>query len=242
MDESTSVLIPVAALQGESLSAAVVDLLSSVEVTLVGLHEVPDQTALEQARDQYGHRLRRRLSAYASLFPPDAKPVTSRTVFTHAPQKTIERIAIQEDSTAILLVNPAPVVDRVLVPIRGPVNLDQLTTMTAEVVDGTDAEVLLFHAARKEADRESGVELLSTAADQLATAGVDPGRIDTQVTVTRSPLRAITTAADDAEFVIIGERKPSLAERIFGDVADRLATSTDGPVLVVRKLRSTADK
>ena len=239
MDEPTAVLVPVAALQGESLSQAVVDLLSSVEVTLLGYYEVPDQTALEQARDQYGTRLQRRLSGYASLFDG---PVTTRTIFTHAPRDSIERIAIETESTAILLVNPAPVVDRVLVPIRGEVNLDQLMTTTAEVVDGTDAEVLLFHAARSESDRQAGEELLSSAADQLATAGVDRGRIDTQVTVTRSPLRAITTAADDAEFVIIGERKPSLADRIFGDVADRLATSTDGPVLVVRKLRSAADE
>ncbi|MEA1932342.1 MAG: universal stress protein [Euryarchaeota archaeon] len=238
MGASTAVLVPVAALQGESLSEAVVDLLSSVEVVLLGYHEVPDQTALEQARDQYGERLRRTLSAYASLFEPDAEHVATRTVFTHDVQDTIERIAIEEATTAILLPNPAPVIERVLVPIRGPVNLDQLTTTTAEVVDGTDSEVLLFHAAKSEADREIGEELLSTAADQLETAGVDRDRIETQLRVTRSPLRAITTAAEDSEFVIIGERKPSLADHIFGDVADRLAASTAGPVLVVRKLRS----
>jgi len=238
MGESTAVLVPVAALQGESLSEAVVDLLSSVEVVLLGYHEVPDQTALEQARDQYGERLRRTLLAYASLFEPDAEGVATRTVFTHNVQDTIERIAIEEETTAILLVYPAPVIERVLVPIRGTVNLDQLTTTTAEVVDGTDSEILLFHAARREYVRDDGEELLSTAADELAAAGVNPDRIDTQVRVTRSPIRAITTAADDAEFVIIGERKPSLADRIFGDVADRLAASTAGPVLVVRKLRS----
>ncbi|MFD1641596.1 universal stress protein [Halohasta litorea] len=238
MGASTAVLVPVAALQGESLSEAVVDLLSSVEVVLLGYHEVPDQTALEQARDQYGERLRRTLSAYASLFEPNAERVATRTVFTHDVQDTIERIAIEEATTAILLPNPAPVIKRVLVPIRGPVNLDQLTTTTAEVVDGTDSEVLLFHAAKSEADRETGEELLSTAADQLETAGVDRDRIETQLRVTRSPLRAITTAAEDSEFVIIGERKPSLADHIFGDVADRLAASTAGPVLVVRKLRS----
>jgi len=239
MDEPTAVLVPVAALQGESLSQAVVDLLSSVEVTLLGYHEVPDQTALEQARDQYGTRLQRRLSGYASLFDG---PVSTRTIFTHAPRSSIERVAIETESTAILLVNPAPVVDRLLVPIRGPPLLEQLTATTAAVIADTDAEILLFHAARSEADRESGQELLSTAADQLATAGVEPDRIATAVRVTRSPIRAITTAAEDSEFVIIGERKPSLADRIFGDVADRLATSTDGPVLVVRKLRSAADE
>lgn len=241
MGESTSVLVPVAVLQGESLSEAVIDLLSSVDVVLLGYHEVPDQTATEQASDQYGERLRRRLSEYASLFKPHAEGVATRTVFTHNVQETIERIAIEEETTAILLVNPAPVVNRVLVAIRGPVNLDQITVTTAEVVDGTDSEVQLFHAARSETDREVGEELLSTAADQLATEGVDPDRIATRVCVRRSPIRAITTAAEDSEFVIIGERKPSLVDRIFGDVTDRLASSTDGPVLVVRKLRSGSD-
>jgi len=241
MGESTSVLVPVAALQGESLSEAVVDLLSSVEVVLLGYHEVPDQTALEQARDQYNGRLRRRLSAYASLFESDAESVTTRTVFTHTAQDTIERIAIEEETTAILLVNPAPVIEHVLVPIRGPANLDQLTTTTAEVVDRTDAEIRLFHAARSDTDRAAGQQLLSSAADQLAAAGVDRDRITTQIRVTRSPIRAISAAAETAEFVIIGERKPSVTDRIFGNVAERLATSTAGPVLVVRKLRSAND-
>ena len=239
MAAPTSVLVPVAALQGESVSGAVADLLSSVDVTLLGYHEVPDQTALEQARDQYGTRLRRRLAGYASLFDG---PVATRTVFTHTPRNSIERIAIETASTAILLGTPAPVVDRILLPIRGAALLEQLTTTTADVADGTDAEVRLFHAARRAADREAGEELLSTAADRLAAAGVDPDRIDSEVRVTRSPLRAITTAAETAEFVIIGERKPSLADRIFGDVADRLAASTAGPVLVVRTLRSADEK
>ena len=240
MGNSMSVLVPVAPLQGETLSEAVAELLSSVEVTLLGFHEVPDQTGLEQARDSYGQRLQRTVSAYASLFDPEARGVAVRTVFTHSPQTTIERIAIEEDSTGILLANPAPVIERVLVPVRGPVNLDQITTMTAEVVDGTNADVVLFHAARRQRNRPAGEELVSTAADQLAEAGLDPARITSVVRVTRSPLRAITTAADSTEFVIIGERKPSLVDRIFGDVANRLARSTAGPVLVVRKLNSAA--
>lgn len=237
MAASTAVLVPLAALQGETLSEATAEVLSSADVVLVGYHELPDQTATEQARDQYESRLSRRLDEYASLFE-ETNPVRRRTVFTHNPQQTIERIAIEEQATAILLANPAPSIQRVLVAIRGPVNLEQLTSTTADIVAETDCEICLYHAARPKADPEAGHQLLATATDQLIEAGVDPDRITTQLEVTRSPLRAVTTAADDSEFVIIGERKPSLVDHIFGDVADRLAAATAGPVLVVRKLRS----
>lgn len=237
MSAPTSVLVPLAVLQGETVSEATAELLSSIDVTLLGYHEVPDQTATEQARDQYESRLRRRLDEYASLFD-ESVSLSTRTVFTHNPQKTTERIAIEEQATSILLVNPAPTIQRVLVPIRGLVNLDQLIATTADIIDGTASAVQFYHAAHPKADPEEGHQLLATATDQLVTAGVDPDRITTQLDVTRSPLRAITTAADDAEFVIIGEREPSLADHIFGDVADRLAAATAGPVLVVRKLRS----
>ena len=68
MPVSTSVLVPLAVLQGETLSEAAAELLSSVDIVLVGYHDVPDQTATEQARDAYEDRLRRRLDEHASLF------------------------------------------------------------------------------------------------------------------------------------------------------------------------------
>ena len=241
MARSTSVLVPLAVLKGETLSEPTAELLSSVDVVLVGYHELPDQTATEQARDQYGSRLSRRLDEYASLFG-DPDSLRTRTAFTHNPQQTIERIAVEEQTTAILLANPAPAIRRVLVALRGPVNLAQLTSTTADIVAETDCEICLYHAAHPKTDSDAGHQLLSTATTKLEAAGVEPSRITTQLDVTRSPLRAITTAADDAEFVIIGERKPSLVDHIFGDVADRLAAATAGPVLVVRKLRSEPEK
>lgn len=241
MPPSTSVLVPLAVLQGETLSESTAELLSSVDVVLLGYHELPEQTATEQARDQYENRLRRRLEEYSSLFD-DSVSLRTRIVFTHNPQQTTERIAIEERISSILLPNPAPTIQQILVAIRGSVNLDQLTSTTADIVAETDCEVCLFHAARTESSYEAGDQLLATATKQLVAAGVDPVRISTELTVTRSPLRAISTAAEAAEFVIIGEKAPSLADRIFGDVADRLATSTAGPVLVVRKLRSPAEK
>lgn len=164
-----------------------------------------------QARDQYNPRVQRKLANYESLFEEYGGQVTTKTVFTHDVENTVERIAIQQNTTAILLLNPTPVIEQLLVPIRGSRNLDQLLSTTAEIAAGTDTEIVCFHAVRPTESRTDGQQLLATATDRLQVAGV------------------------------AAERKPSVVDRIFGDVADRIADSSAAPVLVVRKLSADAD-
>jgi len=240
MSNAASVLVPVAVLQGEALSEALVDRLSSAEVILLGYHELPEQTATEQAHDQFNEQLQQKLDEYVDLFEGYGGTVTPRTVFTHDAPDTFERIAIEEDIGAILIPNAAPAVDRLLVPIRGPVNLGPILTMTAALGDD-DAEIALFHAAPGEDTRADGEQLLSSAADQLERAGLDADRISQQVVVTESPLRAISEAATDAGLVVIGEQEPSVVDRIFGDAADRIAEASASPVVVVRSNGPKAD-
>ncbi|MFW6321748.1 MAG: universal stress protein [Halohasta sp.] len=239
MDNPPSVLVPVAVLQGEAISEPLVDLLSSVEVTLLGYHEIPEQTATEQAHDQFNEQLQRKLDEYVDRFETNGGTVTPRTVFTHDAPETFKRIAIEEDIGAILVPNPAPAVDRILVPIRGRANLDPILAMTAAF--GGDAEIVLFHASPSEEKRADGEELLSTAASQLETAGVDADRISQQVVVSEAPIRAISDAAADTGLVVIGEKDPSVVDIIFGDAADRIAEAAASPVLVVRTDRSDED-
>ena len=240
MSNATSVLVPVAVLQGESLSEALVDRLAGLDVTLLGYHEIPDQTATEQAHDQFHEQMQRKLDEYVDLFAAHGGTVTPRTVFTHDALETFKRIAIEQDIGAILVPNPAPAVDRVLVPIRGRANLDPILSVTAAF--GGDAEIVLFHAAPSEDKRGDGEDLLSTAADQLEAGGVDPDRIARQLTVSDAPIRAISDAAADTGLVVIGEKDPSVVDIIFGDAADRIAEAAASPVLVVRTDRSDEDR
>ena len=240
MDNETSVLVPVAVLQGQALSEALVELLSNLDVTLLGYHEIPEQTATEQAHDQFNEQLQAKLEEYVELFERHGGAVVPRTVFTHNVQETSKRIAIEQDIGAILIGNPAPSVDRVLVPIRGQVNLDPILAMTAALVDD-ETDIVLFHAAPSETERADGDQLLSTAADQLEATGIAPDRIDRQLTVSDTPLRAISDAAADTGLVVIGEKDPSVVDIIFGDAADRIAEASASPVLVVRTDRSDND-
>lgn len=237
MANARGVLVPVAVLEGEALSEALVDRLSNVEVTLLGYHELPDQTATEQAHEQFTEQVQQTLDEYVALFEAHGGTVDPRVVFTHDAPETFERIAIEEDLAAILVPNPAPAIERILVPIRGAATLEPLLRMTTALSD--DAEIELFHVVASEDARGDGDQLLSTAADRLAAEDVDRDRISQQLTITETPIRAITEAAIDAGLVVIGEAEPSVADIVFGDAADRIAEGSASPVVIVRPRRST---
>ncbi|ELY52978.1 universal stress protein [Natronolimnohabitans innermongolicus] len=228
------VLVPVDVLGGESVPRTVIDAFASVPVVLLGYREIPDQTAPEQAREQYGERARADLEELRSVFEDAGCDVTSRLAFTHDRLKTFERVVVTDSCDAVLLLNPAPILESVLVAIRGDVNVDYIARLLGTVLDGTDLEVTLLHVASDESRRDDGTELLETARDALVDADVDADRIDRRLVVDGSPTDAILEAAADHDLLVVGESRPSVRRYVFRDRAERLARETVDPVLVIR--------
>lgn len=229
------VLVPVDVLGGEGIPQAVVDAFASVPITLLAYREVPDQVGPDQARDQYGDRARAELEKLRDAFEAaGCLDVTTRLVFTHDRLKTFERVALEESVDAVLLLNPAPTLESVLVAVRGDVNLEHIATLLGVLLTGTDLEVTFFRVVDEESDRDRASDLLETAVDELAATGVDRDRIDTSVVVGDSPTPEILVAADDHDLLVVGESRPSIRRFIFRDRAKTLAKGTVDPVLVIR--------
>ncbi|MFC4542864.1 universal stress protein [Halosolutus amylolyticus] len=229
------VLVPIDVLGGESVPQTVVDAFASVPVVLLGYREIPDQTGTDQAREQYEDRARAELDELVTVFEDaGCLDVTSRLVFTHDRLKTFERVAVEAECDAVLLLNPAPVLESVLVAVRGDVNLEYIARFLGALVDGTDLTVTYFHVVSDEADRDRGTDLLDDAVDALADTGVDRGRIDTSLVVDGSPTGEILDAAADHDLLVVGESRPSIRRFIFRDRAETLARDTVDPVLVIR--------
>ena len=229
------VLIPVDVLGGESVPTTVIDAFASVPIVLLGYRELPDQTGTDHARDQYGARARAKLEELHTAFEDaGCLDVTSRLVFTHDRLQTFERIAVEASCDAVLLLNPAPVLESVLVAIRGEVNLEHIAMHLETLLAGTELTVTFFHVVTDETDRERGSELLDAAIAALADTGVDRDRIDSSLVVDGSPTTAILDAAADHDLLVVGESRPSIRRFIFRDRAEKLAKETVDPVLVIR--------
>lgn len=237
--DDTTVLIPVDISGSYSLPAAVLDTLSSVHVVVLGYYPVPSQAAPAQIKHQHESAARRQLAAVANHMADHADSVTHVLVFTHDHSDTVDRIANSHGADAILTPRNVSSVERILIPLRGGSNVEHVLSLVATLLRSTDATATLFHSLDEDDPAGHGETVLDDAVASLVDAGIDPGRIDRQLSTDEDTVSDILSAGDGYDVVVIGETEPSLRDRILGRVPSRLLADTDNPVFVVRDTNET---
>lgn len=234
-----TVLVPVEVLEGETVPESVIDLLSTFPVVVLGYHVLPEQTPPGQARMQFEDQAQSSLDAIASAFREAGGTAETRLVFTHDEEQTLDRVADETGSNAILVPNPAMQVERLLVPLRGDADVARITAFVAAMIGDRPIEVTLYHVADSEEAESAGRSMVEDAATQLRDLGLAPTVIETEVVVSGTPVEAIATAATDHDVVVMGESEPSLGSFLFGETAEQVADRSLGPVIVVRGARDS---
>ncbi|QLD87303.1 universal stress protein [Natronomonas halophila] len=230
----TRVLVPVEILEGESVSYGLMNLLGTMDVTVLGYHVLPEQTPPDQAREQFEERAVSALDDLAEEFREAGGAAESRLVFTHDREQTVDRVADDVNARAYALTGATGDVDRLLVPLAGDVAVDRILDFVTELVGDRDITVTLFLAS--EADGADA--LLEKAATRLGEAGITT---ETDVVVSGQPFEALIEAVPGHDAIVIGERAPSLSTFLRGDEAERVAAASVGPVLVVRGGQTAAE-
>ncbi|MHC3439476.1 universal stress protein [Natrialbaceae archaeon A-gly3] len=229
------VLVPIEILRGQDVPEPVIDTFASTSVVLLGYHEIPEQTAPGQARMQFENKAQKALADFSTAFEDAGCDVSTRLVFTHDPLKTIERVAAELRCDSVLLLNPAPVLEQILVAIREEVNVEHIARLVGQVMAESDVEVTLLHVTPDNEAQTEGERLLETASETLEENGIDRDRIVKAVVVDDKPLDALLEAAEDSHLVVVEESKPTIRDRIWGDISETIAEQTVNPVLVVRR-------
>ena len=233
MSTTHRVLVPFELPDADPISPVLVDILDTMEVVVLGHYGLPEQTPPSAGRDQFEADAAAELEALAGPFESAGGPVTTRLVFGKAHDKTIDRVAIEEDCNVILTPGRVETVERVAVPLRGEENADRIVSFVGELLAATDASVTLFHTSAA-SDRLPGDEILANATDRLVEAGVDPDRIDRQLSADENVSRSIVDLGDAFDVLVLGETEPSLTDRILGSVPAQVTADTDDPAFVVR--------
>ncbi|SEO58909.1 Universal stress protein family protein [Halorientalis persicus] len=234
MSDRPSILVPVRVLEGESIPEGVPELLTNAHVVLLGYHVVPDQTATDQARDQFEDQATRRLEDFTAILEHAGASVESQLVFTHDGQTTIDRMTEEHDCLAVLIPNATRPLENVLVAIRGIVGIDRFVRLVSGLFATVDVDVTLYHVAGAD-EIDADVEtLLEGVATRLSEEGVPPDTIDMQVSRDGSPQESIVDASDNYDTIVMGESDPSVSTFLFGMTADQVANEFLGPVLVIQ--------
>ncbi|ADB62091.1 UspA domain protein [Haloterrigena turkmenica DSM 5511] len=227
----TRVLVPVAILEGEALSPGLTALLEPVDATVLGYHVLPEQTPPDQARLQYEDRATAALEDLVATLETAATSADHRLVFTRDREQTIDRVAAETAADAYAITGASGQVDRLLVALTGDVAVDRIIRFVAALIADREIGVTLFLAS-DESGRDASAELLETAADSLSAHGID---VETQLAIDVPAFEALLEAAAAHDAVVIGEQAPSLRSLVFGEAAERIATESIAPVLVVRE-------
>jgi nucleotide-binding universal stress UspA family protein len=229
IDELT-VLVPINISGTETPPLGIIDLLGPSRVVLLGYFPVPVQAEPALIRDEYEADAEAKLRDIAEGRPD----LTEVLVFTHDREATIDRVADQYDCDAVLSAERVDTIERVLVPIRGDVNLERIVSVVAGLLDASGATATLFHSVDEDADRSQGEFLLRGAVDRFVDFGIDQSRIDRRLSSGGDTRTEIVDLAREYDVVVFGETEPSLRERVMGDVLSRIVDEIDAPALIVR--------
>lgn len=227
------VLVPVEVLAGKTVAPGLMSLLGTVDVTVLGYHVLPEQTPPDQARHQYEERATAALEDLSEEFRSAGGAADHRLVFTHDREQTVTRVADEVGAEAFAISGMTGDVDTILVSLSGDVAVDRITAFVTELIGDRDIGVTLLLAGD---NNEASDDRLGTAASRLREAGIDTDTLS----VTGSPFESLMDAAPTHDAIVIGEAAPSLRSLVFGDEAERVAASSVGPVLVVRREEAAA--
>ncbi|MFW6318274.1 MAG: universal stress protein [Halorubrum sp.] len=232
-----SVLVPLAVLEGESLPSGTAELLANARVVLLGYHVIPEQTAAQQAREQFGETAMSKLGEFADALAAAGADVETRLVFTHDEATTIDRQIYEHDCLAVLVPNSTTQVASVLVALRGTVGIGRNTRLVAGLFADADVAVTLYHALDEGESPEDGESFLNGVQSDLVERGIAADRIETLVEEADAPLDAIAGRAESHDAVVMGETDPSVTTFVFGMPSEQVAERFLGPVLVVQRER-----
>ncbi|MFC7097201.1 universal stress protein [Halobaculum marinum] len=223
----TRVVVPVAVLENQAVSLGLVDLLGTMDVTVMGYHVLPEQTPPDQARHQYSDRANEALADIAAEFRDAGGAADYRLVFTDDKHASVRRIADEVGARSYVIPGATGTIDRLLVSLSGDVAADRILEFVTDLVGDREIQVTLLRVGGDEGDTS-----LAAAQSQLAAAGIDAQTVSATAS---NPLDAVVAAVPDHDAIVMGEHAPSLRSFLFGDITDRVAEESVGPVLVVRR-------
>ncbi|QAU13565.1 universal stress protein [Halorubrum sp. BOL3-1] len=230
-----TILVPLELSDPEPLSPVLIEDLSSLSVVVLGHYNLPEQTPVRSAREQFGEAAQATLDAVAERFVDAGASVRTRLVFGKDRAAAIRQIAAEESCAAELDPAPSGGIERILVPLPDVAEFDRLPKFIRILAEDSTKEITLFHVVKSEESRERGETIVTETRERLIEDGFDAESVNTLVAEGNEHDEEILRVAADYDAVVMYEPESRLGDRVFGSLADRIADETDDPVVLVNR-------
>ena len=232
MTKREKILVPLSVPEGTELCGALRDLVKEQEIIALGYCLVPKQTDTEQARDKFKAESQEELESLAASFG-DASSIRTRLVFTHDRNRTIGRVADEEECSIVLLPKPVEECRRILVLIREAGHADRAMSALRALSPSGSRKVTILHGVEDEERAGEHHDLLEDAGRRMIE---DSGRdleIEVKVVVTGDLRGKVEKEAKEHDLLLLVEEKESWTDLISGGMVS-VTEKTGSPMLIVR--------
>ncbi|TKX81710.1 universal stress protein [Halorubrum sp. SD626R] len=230
-----TILVPLELPDPEPLSPVLIEDLASLNVVVLGHYDLPEQTPVRDAREQFGEAAQATLDEIAGAFADAGASVRTRLVFGKDRAAAIRQVATEEECAAELDPAPTEGIGRILVPLPDVAEFDRLPRFIRVLSEDGTQRITLFHVVEGEERRERGEAVVEETRERLIADGFDADSVDTLVVEGDGHDEEILRVAADYDAVVMYEPESSLGDRVFGTLADRIADETGDPVIVVNR-------
>ncbi|VTT86468.1 universal stress protein [Halorubrum sp. DM2] len=230
-----TIVVPLELPDPEPLSPVLIEDLSSLSVVVLGHYDLPEQTPVRSAREQFGEAAQATLDAVAERFVDAGASVRTRLVFGKDRAAAIRQVAAEEGCAAELDPAPTEGIARILVPLPDVAEFDRLPRFIRVLSEDSIQEITLFHVVEGAERRERGETVVSETRERLIEDGFDAGSLDTLVVEGDGHDEEILRIAAEYDAVVMYEPESTLSDRVFGTLADRIADETGDPVILVNR-------
>ena len=230
-----TILVPLELPDPDPLSPVLIEDLSSLSVVVLGHYDLPEQTPVSLAREQFGEAAQATLDEVAERFADAGASVRTRLVFGKNRAAAIQQVAAEEECAAELDPAPTESIGRILVPIPDTAEFDRLPKFVGVLSEDSTQRITLFHVAEGDEPRERGETIVEDARERLVADGFAPDAVDTLVAEGTEHDEEILRVAADYDAVVMYEPESRLGDRVFGTLPDRIADETGDPVIVIKR-------
>jgi nucleotide-binding universal stress UspA family protein len=213
-----------------------VELLSSVDVLLLGLYQITDQVSPEQAREQFQEEAEQNIEELRERFNQFGVDVETRLVFCVNFAEAIDRVADEENCNAILTWNEKISFSRIGVFVRAEDRSSHLMDSVASLMADQEQTISLIHYIQEdseEIERERRT-VLENDKEYLVDRGIDQDQVEIILETVDDVNEKMVEVLNSYDAIVMGETEPTVASRIFGTRHELIQENTAGPILIVR--------